>query len=43
MKARWQQYTEELHRRDSNVTNSFNEIIYEDEPEVLEIEVKEAL
>ena len=43
VKARWQQYTEELYRRDSNVTNSFNEIIYEDEPEVLEIEVKEAL
>ena len=40
----WQQYTEELHRRDPNATDSFNEnTYYEDEPEVMEIEVKEAL
>ena len=39
----WQQYTEELYRRDPNATDSFNENIYEDEPEVMEIEVKEAL
>ena len=44
MKEIWQQYTEELFRRDPNATDSFNEnIIYEDEPEVMEIEVKEPL
>ena len=43
VKEIWQQYTEELYRRDPNVTDSFNENIYEDEPEVIEIEVKEAL
>ena len=39
----WQQYTEELYRRDPNATASFNENIYEDEPEVMGIEVKETL
>ena len=43
VKEIWQQYTEELYRRDPNATDSFNENIYEDEPEVMEVEVKEAL
>ena len=43
VKEIWQQYTEELYGRDPNATDSFNENIYEDEPEVMEIEVKEAL
>ena len=43
VKEIWQQYTEELYRRDPNATDSFNENIYEDEPEVMEIEVKEVL
>ena len=43
VKEIWQQYTEELYRRDPNAMDSFNENIYEDEPEVMEIEVKEAL
>ena len=43
VKEIWQQYTEELYRRDPNPTDSFNENIYEDEPEVMEIEVKAAL
>ena len=43
VKEIWQQYTEELYRRDPNATDSFNENIYVDEPEVMEIEVKEAL
>ena len=43
VKEIWQQYTEELYRRDLNATDSFNENIYEDEPDVMEIEVKEAL
>ena len=39
----WQQYTEELIRSDPNATESFNENIYEDEPVLTEIGVKEAL
>ena len=42
VKEMWQQYTEELYRKDPNATDSFNENIYEDEPEVMEIELKEA-
>ena len=30
VKEIWQQYTEELYRRDSNATDSFNENICED-------------
>ena len=38
VKENWQQYMEELYRRDPNALYSFNEnIIYEDEPEVMEI------
>ena len=37
VKEIWQQYTEELYRRDPNATDSFNENIYEEEPEVMEI------
>ena len=36
VKEIWQQYTEELYRRDPNATDSFNENMYEDEPEVME-------
>ena len=43
VKEIWQQWTEELYRRDPNATDSFNENIYDDEPEVMEIEVREAL
>ena len=43
VKEIWQHYTEELYRRDPNATDAFNENIYEDEPEVMETEVKEAL
>ena len=39
VKEIWQQYTEELYRRDPNATDSFNENIHEDEPDVM----KEAL
>ena len=40
VKEEWQQYTAELYKRNPNATDSFNENIYEDEPEVMEIEVK---
>ena len=35
VKEIWQQYTEELYISDPNATDSFNENIYEDEPEVM--------
>ena len=43
IKKRCQQYTENLYRRDPNINDIFNENLYEDEPHVLEIEVKEAI
>ena len=41
IKKRWQQYTENLYRRDPNINDIFNENLYEDELDVLESEVKE--
>ena len=43
IKKRWQQYTENIYRRYHNINDIFNENLYEDEPDVLEIEVKEAI
>ena len=43
VKIRWQQYTEELYRRDPKITDTFSETIYEDEPHILETEVKDAI
>ena len=40
VKEIWQQYTEELYRREPNATDSFNENTYEDEPDLMQIEVK---
>ena len=40
VKIRWQQYTEELYRRDPKITDTFPETRYEDEPHILETEVK---
>ena len=37
VKIRWQQYTEELYRRDPKITDTFSETRYEDEPHILEI------
>ena len=37
IKKRWQQYTENLYRRDPKINDIFNENLYEDEPGVLEI------
>ena len=37
IQKRWQQYTENLFRRDPNINDIFNKNLYEDEPEVLEI------
>ena len=35
IKNRWQQYTENLYRRDPNINDICNENLYEDEPDVL--------
>ena len=40
---RWHQYTENLYRIDINMNDNFNVYLYEDEPDVLEIEVNEAI
>ena len=37
IKKIWQQYTENLYRRDLNINDIFNENLYEDESDVLEI------
>ena len=43
VQIRWQQYTEKLYRRDPNITDTFPETSYEDEPHILETEVKDAI
>ena len=43
VQIRWKQYTEELYRRDPKFTDTFPETRYEDEPHILEIEVKDAI
>ena len=37
IKKIWQQYTENLYKRDPNINDIFNENLYEDEPDILEI------
>ena len=36
VRIRWQQYTEELYRRDPKIIDTFSETRYEDEPHILE-------
>ena len=43
IKIRRQQYTEELYGRDPKIIDTFPETIYEDEPHILETEVKDAI
>ena len=43
MKCRWKEYTAELYLRDQNITENFEEREYEDEPQILESEVRWAL
>ena len=42
-KKRWKQYIENLYRRNPNINDIFNENLYEIEPDLLELEVKEAI
>ena len=43
VKIRWQQYTEELYKRDTKITDTFPETRYEDDPHILETEVNDAI
>ena len=43
IKKRWQQYTENLYRRDPKINDIFNDNLYEDETDILEIEVIEEI
>jgi len=42
-KKRWQQYTEELYKKDVNKPNNHDGVIIHLEPDILECEVKWAL
>ena len=43
IKQRWQEYTEELYRKDLNGPDNYNDVIIHLEPNILECEVKWAL
>ena len=43
IKKRWQEYMEELYRRDLQNSNNHNGVITHQEPDILECEVKRAL
>ena len=43
IKKRWQEYTEELYRKDHDNTDNHNGVITHLEPDILECEVKWAL
>ena len=42
-KKRWQEYTEELHKKDLHDTDNYNAVITHLEPDILECELKWAL
>ena len=43
IKKRWQEYTEELYKKDLNYLDKHNDVITHLEPDILECEVKWAL
>ena len=43
IKKRWQEYTEELHRKDGNDPDNHDSVVTHLEPDILECEVKWAL
>ena len=43
IKKRWQEYTEELYKKDLNDPDNHDDVITQLEPDILECEVKEAL
>ena len=43
VKKRWKEYTEQLYKKNENVVDMLPDVEYDDEPEILPPEVKEAL
>lgn len=43
IKGRWKRYCENLYRRDKRMTDTFEQVSFEEEPVILENEVKAAL
>ena len=43
MKKRWQEYTEELYKKDLHDPDNHDDVITDLEPDILECEVKQAL
>ena len=43
IKKRWQEYTEELYKKDHNDLDNYNGVVIHLEPDILECEVKWAL
>ena len=43
IKKKWQEYTEELYKKDLHDSNNHNDVITHLEPDILECEVKQAL
>lgn len=43
IKKRWQEYTEDLYKKDLNVPDNYDGVIAELEPHILECEIKQAL
>ena len=43
IKKRWQEYTEELHKKDPNDPDNHDDVIIHLEPDILECEVKKTL
>ena len=43
IKKRWQEYTEELYKKDLQGPDNYNDVITDQEPDILECEVKRAL
>ena len=43
VKKRWKEYTEQLYKKNENVVDMLPDVEYDDEPEILPSEVKEAL
>ena len=43
IKKRWQEYTEELHKKDLQHPDNHNAVITHLEPDILECEIKQAL
>ena len=43
VKERWKEYTEKLYRKNPGISNVFTEKVFDDKPDILEAEVKQAI